>query len=90
MAKEYSQQDSLHYLFMDWRHTSELQLACESIYQKLLNICVLNKMTGGMGSFYRSQHEFCFVYQNGNGSYKTTSHLVKMAEIGLMYGIIQE
>lgn len=77
MAKEYSQQDSLHYLFMDWRHTSELQLACESIYQKLLNICVWNKMTGGMGSFYRSQHEFCFVYQNGNDSYKNNIQLGK-------------
>lgn len=77
LTKEYSQQDSLHYLFMDWRHTSELQLACEGIYQKLLNICVWNKMTGGMGSFYRSQHEFCFVYQNGNGSYKNNIQLGK-------------
>jgi DNA modification methylase len=77
LTKEYSQQDSLHYLFMDWRHTSELQLACEGIYQKLLNICVWNKMRGGMGSFYRSQHEFCFVYQNGNGSYKNNIQLGK-------------
>jgi DNA modification methylase len=77
LTKEYSQQDSLHYLYMDWRHTSELQLACEGIYQKLLNICVWNKMTGGMGSFYRSQHEFCFVYQNGNGSYKNNIQLGK-------------
>lgn len=77
MLKAYSKQDSLHYLFMDWRHTSELQLACENIYQRLLNICVWNKMVGGMGSFYRSQHEFCFVYQNGNGSYKNNIQLGK-------------
>ena len=77
MLKAYSKQDSLHYLFMDWRHTSELQLACENIYHRLLNICVWNKMVGGMGSFYRSQHEFCFVYQNGNGSYKNNIQLGK-------------
>jgi len=34
-------------------------------------------MTGGMGSFYRSQHEFCFVYQNGNDSYKNNIQLGK-------------
>lgn len=77
MLKAYSKQDSLHYLFMDWRHTRELQLASENIYQRLLNICVWNKMRGGMGSFYRSQHEFCFVYQNGNGSYKNNIQLGK-------------
>ena len=77
LAKEYSQQGSLHYLFMDWRHTKELQNACENIYNKLLNICVWNKMAGGMGSFYRSQHEFCFVYQNGNGTYKNNIQLGK-------------
>ncbi|MBO5947218.1 DNA methylase N-4 [bacterium] len=77
MLKAYSKQDSLHYLFMDWRHTRELQLACENIYQRFLNICVWNKMRGGMGSFYRSQHEFCFVYQNGNGSYKNNIQLGK-------------
>ena len=49
---------------MDWKHLWEIQNAAKDIYNKLLNICVCNKLKGGQGSFYRSQHEFCLVYQN--------------------------
>ena len=73
----YSKKGSVHYLFMDWKHISEIQNACKDAYNKLLNICVWNKKRGGMGSFYRSQHEFCFVYQNGPGTHNNNINLGK-------------
>ena len=35
------------------------------IYSELKNICVWRKTNAGMGSLYRSQHEFVFVFKNG-------------------------
>ena len=75
--KNFSKSGSIHYLFMDWKHLFELQIATKDVYEKLLNICVWDKGKGGMGSFYRSQHEFCLVYQNGTGSYKNNIQLGK-------------
>lgn len=57
---------SIHYICMDWRHALELQLAAKKHYSELKNICVWEKDNGGMGSLYRSQHEFIFVYKNGS------------------------
>jgi DNA modification methylase len=56
---------SLHYLCMDWRHCQEILTAGNSIYSELKNICVWRKTNAGMGSLYRSQHEFVFVFKNG-------------------------
>ena len=77
LAKDFSKDNSLHYVFMDWRHSLDLQLAFKDIYPKLLNICIWDKTKAGMGSFYRSQHEFCFIYQNGNGGYSNNIQLGK-------------
>lgn len=77
LAKDFSKDNSLHYIFMDWRHSLDLQLAFKDIYPKLLNICIWDKTKAGMGSFYRSQHEFCFIYQNGNGGYSNNIQLGK-------------
>ena len=61
----YSIDGSIHYQCMDWRHVSEMLDAGSEIYSSLKNICVWDKGTGGMGSLYRSQHEFIFVFKNG-------------------------
>jgi len=53
-------------LFMDWRHTRELLKAGDASFSELLNICVWQKHNAGMGSLYRSQHEFAFIFKNGN------------------------
>ena len=63
----FSQDGSIHYLFMDWRHTSELLNAAKTTYQEQKNLIVWTKTNGGMGSFYRSQHELIFVFKSGNG-----------------------
>ena len=51
------------YACMDWRHTRELLQAANNL--ELKNICVWVKNNGGMGSLYRSQHEFVFVFKSG-------------------------
>lgn len=53
------------YTCMDWRHVSEALAAGRASGCELLNICVWVKSNGGMGSLYRSRHEFVFVFRNG-------------------------
>lgn len=56
---------SIHYVFMDFRHLGEVLAAGSENYDELKNICVWDKKTGGMGSLYRSAHEFVFVFKHG-------------------------
>jgi DNA modification methylase len=56
---------AIHFIAMDWRHIQELVAAAEGLYSEFKNLCVWNKNNGGMGSFYRSQHELIFVYKVG-------------------------
>lgn len=74
---KYSAENSVHYVCMDWRHIYELLSAARDIYPKMLNIIVWNKKNGGMGSFYRSQHELILVFQNGKGSHVNNVELGK-------------
>jgi DNA modification methylase len=53
------------YACMDWRHMEEILAAGRSCGCELLNLCVWVKGGGGMGSHYRSRHEFVFVFRNG-------------------------
>jgi len=53
------------YICIDFRHIGELQEAAAANGLILLNLCVWVKTNGGMGSFYRSQHELVFVFANG-------------------------
>ncbi len=61
----HSEDGSIHYVCMDWRHTLELLTAARPVYTEQKNLCVWNKTNGGMGSFYRSKHELVFVFKNG-------------------------
>ncbi len=61
----YSMNGSVHYVCMDWRHVGELLVAGRETYQEVLNVCVWVKDSGGMGSFYRSQHELVVVFRKG-------------------------
>jgi DNA modification methylase len=56
---------AIAFVWMDWRHTSELIDAGRAAFSELKNICVWNKIRAGMGAFYRSQHEFVFVFKVG-------------------------
>jgi len=61
---KFSENGSIHYICMDWKHVNELTTAGK-IYTEQKNLIVWKKDNGGMGTFYRSQHEFIFVYKNG-------------------------
>src|SRR5215217_6543663 len=60
---------------MDWRHIYELLSAGRSTELELLNLCVWAKTNAGMGSFYRSQHELCFVFKHGTAPHLNTFEL---------------
>ncbi len=68
---------SLHYVFMDWRHLPELLAAGSQVYSDLLNLCVWVKNNGGMGSFYRSQHELVLIYKLGKETHTNNVQLGK-------------
>jgi DNA modification methylase len=54
------------FIFIDWRHVYELIAACRAVGCEILNICVWTKTNAGMGSLYRSQHEFVVVLKFGD------------------------
>ncbi|HEY1649013.1 MAG TPA: DNA methyltransferase [Terracidiphilus sp.] len=73
----YSAVDSIHYICMDWRHVGDLISAGKQNYDQLLNLCVWVKDNGGMGSFYRSQHELVVVFRRGKGRRRNNIQLGK-------------
>jgi DNA methylase/ParB-like nuclease domain len=74
---KWSADGSVHFVAMDWRHMTELLSAGRQVYDSLLNLCVWNKNNGGMGSFYRSQHELIFVFKSGKEPYRNNIQLGK-------------
>ncbi|MBW0145782.1 site-specific DNA-methyltransferase [Sphingomicrobium clamense] len=50
---------------MDWRHLREALGAGHAAFTELKNICVWSKTNGGMGTFYRSQHEMVLAWKVG-------------------------
>ena len=55
------------FIFMDWRHTPEILKAAHPVFGDAQQTCVWNKENAGMGTFYRSQHEFVHVFKKGTG-----------------------
>jgi DNA modification methylase len=66
---------SVHFHCIDWRHVRNIQTAAENIYSQLLNICVWVKPNGGMGSLYRSRHEFVLVFKHGKKTHRNNIEL---------------
>lgn len=66
---------SIHFICMDWRHLQEIMVASTANYTELKNICVWRKTNAGMGSLYRSQHEFVFVFKNGRAPHTNNIEL---------------
>ncbi|WP_109467879.1 DNA modification methylase [Albibacillus kandeliae] len=65
------------YACMDWRHINELKEALEALKVEVLNICVWVKTRAGMGSLYRSQHEFVFVARRPGAGHQNNVRLGK-------------
>ncbi len=72
-----SMDGAIHYICLDWRHAAEILEAGAAAYGELKNICAWVKSNGGMGSFYRSQHELVFVFKNGTAPHLNTIELGK-------------
>lgn len=64
----FSADGSIHFLFMDWRHLLEMDLAT-SQYAEHKNLICWDKGSAGLGSFYRSQHELVWVMKNGTAKH---------------------
>lgn len=71
----HSQDGSIHFICMDWRHMQELLEAGHAVYDELKNMIVWVKDNGGMGTFYRSRHELIFAFKNGNAPHTNTFEL---------------
>jgi DNA modification methylase len=74
-AADASVDGAIHFICMDWRHIAELMAAGKAAYSELKNVCVWAKDNGGMGSFYRSQHELVFVFKVGTARHINTIEL---------------
>lgn len=71
----HSEDGSIHYLCMDYRHLSEVLAAGTQVYDEFKNLCVWVKDNAGMGSFYRSQHELVLVFKHGKGAHRNNIQL---------------
>lgn len=83
LVEEFSEDGAIIMSFMDWRHQREILDAAEPIFGPIKQLCVWAKDNGGMGTFYRSQHELVYVFKKGkaphvnnfglgeNGRYRT-------------------
>jgi DNA modification methylase len=63
---------AIAFVCMDWRHLQEVLEAGHQTFDELKNICVWSKTNGGMGTFYRSQHEMVLVWKKGTGAHTNT------------------
>ncbi len=69
LVQEVVADGAILHVCMDWRHASSLLAASDAARLALKNICVWVKPNAGMGSFYRSQHEFIFVLKAGTAKH---------------------
>jgi DNA modification methylase len=70
-----SSQGALLYLCMDRRHLFELLSAAKALGLATVDLCIWDKQTGGMGSFYRSRHEEIFVFKSGKEPHRNNIQL---------------
>jgi DNA modification methylase len=63
---------AIAFVCMDWRHLGEVLVAGKSAFSELKNMCVWTKTNGGMGTFYRSQHEMVLVFKIGTAAHTNT------------------
>ena len=62
---------------MDWKGINTLLTEGLKQYNELINLAVWNKKVGGMGAFYRSQHELIAILKNGKEKHQNHIQLGK-------------
>jgi DNA modification methylase len=75
---------AIHFIFMDFRHCWHMTQAAHESYPEMAStkrhayepkqVCVWVKDLFANGSFYRAQHEFCFIFKSG-----TAKHVSKLS-----------
>jgi hypothetical protein len=75
LIANYCASGAVSYVCMDWRHASDLIAAGRQNFEEFLNMCVWVKNSGGMGSFYRSQHELVLIFRKGKGAHRNNVQL---------------
>lgn len=65
----------LIYSAMDWRHAFEILTAARVLDLEQKNCLVWNKTNAGMGSHYRSKHEFFYLFKSGSSPHVNTVEL---------------
>jgi DNA modification methylase len=75
LVVEHSALGSIHFWCMDWRHLALMVAAGQLAFADLLNICVWTKTNAGMGSLYRSAHEFVLVFRHGSTGHRNNVQL---------------
>ena len=63
----HSADGAIAFVCIDWRHLYELMTAGRAAKLTLKNLVVWVKTNGGMGTFYRSQHELIAAFKLGDG-----------------------
>ena len=63
------------FLCIDWRHVEVLMRVLRGLGLELLNVCVWGKDKPGMGSLYRSQHEFVLVAKRPGAPHRNNVQL---------------
>ncbi|MEM1131849.1 MAG: DNA methyltransferase [Pseudomonadota bacterium] len=66
---EYSQPGAIAFVFMDWRGAPHMLCAADDVFEELKNLIVWAKSNAGMGAFYRSAHELCYVFKVSQGKH---------------------
>lgn len=74
---EFTRSGALVFMCMDWRHFSDLLVVGATVFSELMNVAVWVKDTPGLGSFYRSAHEFVVIFKSGNGPHVNNVELGK-------------
>jgi len=71
-AAAVSMDGSIHFVFMDWRSIAPLITVGRGVYAEFKNLIAWVKNNGGLGTFYRSQHELIAVFKVGRAPHINT------------------
>ena len=77
LSTAYLEDGGLAMVFMDRRHLEELLAAARATGLCILDLCIWDKMNGGMGSMWRSRHEPCVVFKKGRAPHLNNIQLGK-------------
>ncbi|MDQ3420649.1 MAG: site-specific DNA-methyltransferase [Acidobacteriota bacterium] len=67
LMAEFSHPGAIAFIFMDWRHARHVQNAADGVFLEHKNTIVWVKSNPGLGSWYRSQHEFVLAFKMSAG-----------------------